>query len=1730
MNQPSTAAAQSKNLVNWIQLNTDDPDTRLVAVKFPSGTKRLVLVASEALSNAQLKVLGDVGFYRSRSGFLVRDDLRFSLQQIQKVFPNAQPVKVPMNWVTRIMPERSLPPSVVIPNFPKEPAPFVPHPIGGGESNVEEGLPVAVVVNNAVMAARPLGINYRGQTVFLGEDGRFIHGPAQQVIREADSRGAAFLYGHSPEELALCADGFVQEIAGGRVLRFDDLKRFASIVTELSVDDVVSSPKAREVQEAVEAALVRYLRRQSGITAKAAYALAIRLHEGQPPLAARTSESISLQQYSTPLPLSVAVQQIFGRVEGKSILEPTIGNGSLISNLEGAFIAGVELDARRLENVRRDRSDVKLLQGDATAVDFKSLNGGEAFDIVISNPPFGGLQPPRMLSGLKVTRLDHLILVRSLLTRKDEGLGVFIVGADSYLDTQSGVVTGGSRYLFNWLADRYQVDVVEVDGRVYAKQGASFPIRIVVVGRKGLGNEQIPDRLPVLIDYDEVLEWSGAMFEKYGAAPLSSSDYRLGAIEGSSPDIKLDGDAPTAPSEVELAEPGSTVAETLTSAPADRGDQEENSYQSPYSAFSRAGESTAMIPRNLATPTRLALGEVVKTEGDVDVFVATELGWSVDEMGGYLSPEQVDAVALAINALRKERGFLEADQTGLGKGRVMAAMARFAALQGKTVVFLTETPTLFTDFWRDIRDIGSESLFTPMIINDGVSVYDPISGSRLIPATPKSVINAALDSGSVDGTYNLVLGTYSQFNRDRSKSAKARWIGDVAVGKALLLDEAHNAAGESNTGQNIGMAIDAADFVVYSSATAMKAGKNVLLYSELFPNTVDMGALPATLATGGEVLQEVLSGMLARDGVFVRREHDLSNLSFRTVTDIAREARNRELSDKLAEILELMNYLSGDINQLVNKRNKEIKKLLEEIPEVERKGNRMGAVSTNFGSRLYAIYRQFMMAIKTDLAADRAVLALEEGKKPVIVLENTMESLLTDIVHELQPGIEESDAEEFGSSLMGEVELDGYLTYRDVLNRMLHRLTYYLESSRYGEVTKVPVTSAEFLEVVATVDRLIGEFPDLPVSPLDEIRSRITAAGFICDELSGRKLQIQKKGGNFFASPIPERPKAQIVKDFVTGTTDALLLTRAGSTGISLHSGEKFPDQRQRVMIELQSAADVNVRVQFFGRVNRKGQTSSPEIETLSSGLIGEARPIAMQNSKLRKLSANTTANQDNAALDRSVPDFINTIGDEVAFRYLEANPKIAHRLDIDLENEDDREESYFINKLTSRLVMLRVAEQEQIYEALTSEYVRVIKELDAKGVNPLKSRELDVKAREVSREIYETGNPHSDSAFNQPVFAKTIEYDVTIDPLRTTDLKKLVDQGAAAVGAFRINHEKRSNQDFFLALKAFLAVNRQRFLETVLAKDCKSVDEALSSKRANAVQKMLQRLKVLDTVLDGLQVGGVARFTNNEGETTFGVITSVVVPDNPKHIHLLGGYELSFAVPGRQSLIDRSLYSLQDDVQFRIMPKGSLLAELMQQFDTAQAGVVTYQRLLLDGNLFKAAQIAAAGSIGSSIIYTDEKGSRHRGVLLSRGVDLKHLKSLPVRVETALMCGEVLNHFPNIILSTSPGLGEETDTDMSLFLQDGQAVMEVPGSKTWGGRYFANEELVKVTGPFAGTRKSMKASFPIESVQKAMSILYRQGVSLYAESSLREGINKLNAVVYSNESESEERTAAYRA
>lgn len=1729
--------AASTSMYKWVRLDPARLGLRLVAARFASGAERLTFGGQDEMSAQEVDALMRLGFYHSRGGMVMRDGVRFTLQELRSVFPTAVVADMPKELISRLYPRRA---------SAQDPA----------------GVPLtqaALHESNLVAGASELGTNADGETVWQGEDGRFTTRERQVTARERDAGASAdparFLMARTPRDLARCADGFVAEILRGRPQRFTDLKRWCGVVNDLPVGAIETSPRLREWQEAVEAAIVRCMGTHAKANA-AAFEFARRLEDGQPAFQARTSSSINNQQYSTPMPISVAVQCILGDQAGATVLEPTIGNGSLVTLIRDARVSGVDIDDRRVASIRRDRPDIAVEQGDFLSLPIRAPSADGKFDTIVANPPFGGLARPVMMDGLKVGRIDYQVLMRSLQLRTDVGLGVYIVGADSTIDSRAGQVSGGSRHLFNWLSDHYQVDVVEVDGGLYAKQGAAFPIRIVVVGPKGKNPVEISDQLPVIEDHQSLLSWSLAMQKKYASvAAAHRNDVMFDAAalppaqdaDGSVEDLTFDAmlldlplaeaapDAAASPNVADLEAPAAVDAAPTAAL------VEDNSYQSPYVAKSRIGEASSMIPRNLQTATLHALDAVEAAHGDIDAFVARSLGWSVTEMQehGYLSPEQVDAVALAIHAQGQDRACLEGDQTGLGKGRVMAAMARYNALNGRATVFLTETPTLFTDFWRDLQDIGSEKLFKPMIVNASVPVYDPKTGTTLVPATSRAEFNRALALDAIPPEYNLVLATYSQFNRAPDVSAKARWIGGATRGAQLLLDEAHNAAGDSNTGRNIATAIENAAGVAYSSATSMKGAKNVLIYSALFPESVDVGGLPETLQAGGEVLQEVLSGMMARDGVFVRREHDLSALTFETVEDAGRKQRNIDIADRLAEILELMNFVAGDIDGLVNERNKELKELLARLPEEERKGSRMGAISMNFGSRLFAIYRQFQMAVKTELAAERCLLALEQGKKPVVVLENTMESLLRELVYENRDdlGIEGlEDLAPTGANLAAGVELGAGLTFRDVLNRMVERLMYYNEVTRYGEVEKRPIESKETLQVIANIRGLIAEFPDLPASPLDEIRRRMEAAGYAMAELSGRSLQIEERADpvtglmTAVATARPEQPKAKIVREFNAGLTDALLLTRAGSTGISLHASKTFDDQRQRVLIELQSAQDVNVRVQFFGRVNRKGQVSAPEIETLSSGLIGEARPIAMQNAKLRRLSANTTANQDTAALDRNVPDFINHIGDLVARRYLEANPAIAHRLQINMDLEEaesgyGQQEAYFITKLTSRLVMLRNAEQEAIYDEITSEYRRILRELDEKGQNPFKSKDLDLRAITLGHEVFEGGNPASGSVFEFPVYLKTIQYEEEIHPLRADEVKTRCE-------GTRQRYEQAYGQPIDTALTRMVAMierGREPLLRQAMQGRKDTLEQALSEKEPNAVNRLNQRVDFIVKGLREIRPGAVVTVTGMEEAKLTGVVIDFTLPDNEKKFHNAGQYTVLIAVPGLAKPVERSLYALMEDPAYQVRSMGAYGMKLWEDFDGAPSGMVKRQRCVLDGNLFKAAQIAAAAKLGSCVMYTDEQGARHRGVMLHAGVQPKHLKGLTVRIETPAIAAALMDAMPDLVLSTN-SMGVDREGGATVERDGALYKMTVPGTKSGGGRFFANTVLCDITGEFSGTRAFMTARFAPEKLEAVVKSLAGMGVSLYAPAECRAAINEILVAKHGYTNENGEEAAPSQA
>ena len=157
------------------------------------------------------------------------------------------------------------------------------------------------------------------------------------------------------------------------------------------------------------------------------------------------------------------------------------------------------------------------------------------------------------------------------------------------------------------------------------------------------------------------------------------------------------------------------------------------------------------------------LSKIEKEEGNIDEFVTRELGYdSVDEMHDALAAEQVDSVAMAIYQMKKGQGMIIGDQTGVGKGRQMAALIRWACRQGKKPVFITQKADLFSDIYRDLVDIGSGELNPfifnsdgAMVDNNGIVVHKPLSAKA--QAT-------VFEGNQLPEGYDFAVLTYSQVN------------------------------------------------------------------------------------------------------------------------------------------------------------------------------------------------------------------------------------------------------------------------------------------------------------------------------------------------------------------------------------------------------------------------------------------------------------------------------------------------------------------------------------------------------------------------------------------------------------------------------------------------------------------------------------------------------------------------------------------------------------------------------------------------------------------------------------------------------------------------------------------------------------------------------------------------------------------------------------------------------
>lgn len=835
-----------------------------------------------------------------------------------------------------------------------------------------------------------------------------------------------------------------------------------------------------------------------------------------------------------------------------------------------------------------------------------------------------------------------------------------------------------------------------------------------------------------------------------------------------------------------------------------------------------------------------AIAENLDKLGDVDEMVRSELGYSSkDELYSHLAAEQIDSVALAINQMKQGKGFIIGDMTGVGKGRQGAALIRWAIRQGKTPIYFTQKPTLFTDNYRDMCDIGSKGLHPFLIASkddgnivenvldeNGQKIYDkngdPIT--RVVYGLPKPkerdrVYNYILQNGKLPPEYDYVLVTYSQIQsgtktyeigkngeievKDKKYKGKkptgADTNGDVrrdlleklAKDNYVFLDESHTVGGQSSSGLYMQDMLKGAEGVTYLSATFAKRPDNMPLYAmktAMSESGLSQKDMIDAIQNGGVTLQEIMSKQLVQSGQMIRRERDFSGVSIDWEgVDEGTDQQQRAQFDEVAKIFNAIrefqdNYVDPSIEKMSEDMAEEGK-----FSKKTQGTSHMGVNNVPFASKMYNLVNQLLFSLKANAVADKAIECLKKGEKPVISFNNTMEGFLDDMPRNTPM----PELPNFSLTLMR--ALEGTLRYTEgEVGNKDNQVNKTLNINDLGDEAV-----AKYNEIRKTILNLsIG----LPIDPMDAIKMRIEAAGYKVGEITGRKSEMVKDAdGNYIvqsrSSKEMDGKAAASAFNSASGKNgglDVLLINKSGSTGISLHASSKFSDQSPRVMIAAQFQSDINDEVQMRGRIDRTGQVHRGRYIYLVSSIPAEQRLQMMFKNKLKSLDANTTSSQKSKFNEMEVTDFMNKYGDEVTWSYMMEHPDLEERLGDPLDmlsdeskksnrrdgDEENNQNSGCAGKILRRLPFLSVKEQEQIFNDLAEAYKVKMQILNDAGENDLEITTMPLRAETKSRKVWKEGSdPGSDNAFADNTYIETAEVDVLKKPMKAKEVREYADR-----------------------------------------------------------------------------------------------------------------------------------------------------------------------------------------------------------------------------------------------------------------------------------------------------------------------------------------------------------------
>lgn len=980
----------------------------------------------------------------------------------------------------------------------------------------------------------------------------------------------------------------------------------------------------------------------------------------------------------------------------------------------------------------------------------------------------------------------------------------------------------------------------------------------------------------------------------------------------------------------------------------------------------------------------------------------------------------------------------------------------------------------------------------------------------------------------------------------------------------LILDESHTAGGNSGQGNYFQHIIQKAKNVTFFSATFAKRPDNMPIYA--LRTAMNEGGMKSSdlidaVKRGGATLQEIMSQTLTQCGQMIRRERDMTGVTidWKAIDDPERVQEQREQYDSIIGLFnDIINFQKKYVTDYVDKRNDELAEIQASIG-IKKGTAALGIKNQPFASKAFNTVQQVLLSLKAKSAAERAIDYLKQGMKPVIALNNTNESQTGNLALG-----EEMDAPDLGTSLKKGLEgtlrytqkdakdnsESGYIKLEDLGDEAVeayHELEKKIEQTSTGlSLSPIDVIKNELQKAGYKVGELTGrqtEFVYNDSGTVTKVKRADTDKKKLARDFNDGKIDaliLNKSAATGISLHASSKYKDQKKRVMIVAQQQLDVNDEVQMRGRIDRTGQVARGAYEYVVSLI--PAEQRLLMMF------KAKLKSLDANTTSS-----------QKSKFNEMEV---ADITNKYGDKVVKEYMAEHLDLYArmadpFGWEKSNGDDLSRIDPQTlvasgGGVGDGEAGADASKLLGRMALLRVSEQEKMLQEIGEIYANEIQRLNEMGENDLEITELPLKAKTIRKEVWKQGaEPGGDNAFADNTYIEKVNMAILKKPMKASEVKASQDGLTGGKTWDEYKTEKKAAVKEYFDQK--IADETQKYEERAVKaatkakekyikdakkgqKDSGMSDEQIEKmagyqydniynqekdKLNDVVKNLKAKAEMFERVLDTFdtnQTFVLPMDMNNPNElsgfgNSYGRLIDIKITDNyspnassVSFATLDGRRKITFPIAGNVGAGEGNIdvISAIDNMTKQAIGMGdSHLRVLNQNFDNWDRLTSNESRkngYIVTGNLMQALVDSKDQGLGGQLVkYTTDTGEVKTGILMPDRFDPKGLT-------TDAPINSVAEKFE--LSSWHGGIDEVTSSDGEVKVKrvDNNRgyyyELRVPKSKAKGGKYFLDEDLLKlVNGNNFETRgNNMLAELKPEQLKSVLDRLSKMGVKVQEE------------------------------